>query len=208
MQLLRSDWCFEKHHKSLPRIRSAIFAAVLNMLIASALGAQSDLWAETYRGKVVDAETGEPLEGAVFVITWHKRPFITMNGPQYFHSANEGLTDGKGEFSVDGSPGVDWNPFTYIMERPHIAIFKPGYAPFPVGHLRETRQEETEQEMITGGALVKLPRLKTEQEMKQYTGPANMRIPSDVPYNEIPNLIKLINSHRKSIGFSPIGKLQ
>jgi hypothetical protein len=179
---------------------------MLSLLIVSVFGAYSDLWADTYRGKVVDAETGEPLEGAVFVIIWHKKPFITMNGPQYFHSANEGLTDGKGEFSVDGSPGVDWNPFTYIMERPHIAIFKPGYGPFPVAHVREKRQEETEQEMIKGGALVRLPRLKTDQEMKRYTSPTGMRIPSDVPYEEIPNLVRLINIQSKNIGIPPIGK--
>ena len=62
--------------------------------------------------KVVDAETGQPLEGAVFVIVWNKKLAVSMNGSRDFHSAKEALTDANGEFLVYGSPGLDWNPFT------------------------------------------------------------------------------------------------
>ena len=187
---------------SLKSIWLALITVVLSVLVSSSFGLPSVLWAQTYRGKVVEADTGEPLEGAVFVITWHKKPFITMDGPQYFHSAKEGLTDAKGEFSVDGSPTIDWNPFTYIMERPHIAIFKPGYGPFPVAHVREKRLEESEQEMVKGGAIIKLARLKTQEELKRYTSQTGMRIPSGVPNEDIPRLIKLINVQRKMAGLT------
>lgn len=171
-----------------------------------AFGSTTITWAETYRGKVVDAQTGEPLEGAVIAIVWYKKPVITMNGPQYFHSAKEGFTDSNGEFSVDGSPGIDWNPLTYIKERPYIAIFKPGYGPFPTGYFRERPTQEIEKALVEEGAVIRMPALRTEQEKTQYGSPTAMRIPPDIPYEEIPNLIRLINVHRKSLGFSPIGK--
>jgi len=200
------------HLCSLPaicRFRVGISLLVLFSILMILLGCGSTgiVWPQTYRGRVVDANTVEPLEGAVVAIVWYKRPFITMNGPAYFHSATEGFTDPNGEFAVNGSPGIILNPFTSIEERPYIAIFKPGYGPFPVAHLRERPLDEMREAMLKEGVVVKLPKLQTQQEMRSYGGPANMRIPPDVPYEEIPNLIRLINIHRKLAGLtSSIGK--
>lgn len=177
-------------------IEVAIVAAFLNCISVS------DVWAQTYRGRVVDAETGQPLEGAVFVIVWNKKLIVTMNGSRTFHSAKEAMTDEKGEFSVGGSPGIDWNPFTYVVEDPSIAIFMPGHGPFPRGHVREVSPVETEKAMRGTGAVIKLPRLKSQQEMRQYGGLGGLGIPSDTPYEKIPNLIRLINIHRKLAGVS------
>src|SRR6185295_1866140 len=141
-------------------------------------GSATDATAQIYRGKVVDAENGQPLEGAVFVIVWEKKGAISMNGSRDFHSAKEALTDAKGEFSVDGSPGVDWNPFTYVVKDPDIAIYMPGYGPYPVGHVMDVPQQEIVKSMTGAGAVIKLPKLKTQQEMRQFTGPENLRISS------------------------------
>jgi len=88
----------------------------------------------------------------VFVIVWEKKGAISMNGAQDFHSAKEALTDAKGEFSVDGSPGIDWNPFTYVVKNPKIAIYMPGYGPYPVGHVKDVPQQEKVKSM-TGRVL-------------------------------------------------------
>ena len=184
--------------RSLSALRWLILATIAAAVITC--GSTSDTWAQIYRGKVVDAETGQPLEGAVFVIVWYKKPFITMNGPQDFHSAKEALTDAKGEFLVDGSPGIDWNPFTYIKNDPSIVIFMPGYGPFPVGHVKELPTGELEKAMTGAGAVIKLPKLKSQQEMRRYTYPGSMRILSDTPYEAMPNLIRLINIHSKMAG--------
>ncbi len=175
---------------------------LLLVVMLFSFGSASAAWAQIYRGQVVDAATGQPLEGAVFVIVWNKKPLITMDGPQYFHSAKEVLTDSKGEFSLDGSPGIDWNPFTYILDNPSIAIFMPGYGPFPTGHVKETPREEMEKAMTGTGVVIKLPKLKSEQEMRKFSGPENLRIPTTTPYEELPNLIRLINIHRKLARFS------
>ena len=177
---------------------------VVGMMVAVLLefGSPTFAMAQIYRGKVVDAETGQPLEGAVFVIVWNKKPALSMNGPQYFHSATEALTDAKGEFSVDGSPAVDWNPFTYITKNPSVAVYMPGYGPFPVGHVKETPQKEIEKAMTGTGAIIKLPKLKTQEEMRRFASPGILHISTGTPYEEIPNLIRLINVHRKIAGLS------
>jgi hypothetical protein len=174
------------------------------MMVAGLLscGSATDARAQIYRGKVVDAETGQPLEGAVFAVVWSKKPRVTMDGPEYFHSATEALTDAKGEFSVDGSPGVDWNPFTYIVNRPSVGIFMPGYAPFPTGHVKEIPREEMVKGMIGAGVVIKLPKLKNQQEMRRYTSPGTLEILSDTPHEAMPNLMRAINIHRKLAGLS------
>jgi hypothetical protein len=174
------------------------------MMVAAILhcGSATDASAQTYRGKVVDAETGQPLEGAVFVIVWEKKPALSMNGYRDFHSAKEALTDANGEFSVDGSPGIDWNPFTYVVKTPSIAIFMPGYGPFPTGHVKETPVAEMKNAMTGAGVVIKLPKLKTQQEMRRYTGPGALHISTGTPYEEIPNLMRLINIHSKMAGLS------
>jgi hypothetical protein len=160
-------------------------------------------WTQTYHGKVLDAETGKALEGAVFVIIWFKKPMVSMDGPQYFHNAKETLTDVNGEFSIDGSPGIDFNPFTYVVDRPIIAIFKPGYGPFPTGYVRDKPLKETLAAMEKEGAVIKMPNLKTSEELRKYTDRVSMWIP-DVPSEKVPILIKLINVQRDKLGFSPI----
>jgi hypothetical protein len=177
----------------------------LALMLLWEVGAAGSLRAETYRGKVVDADTGEPLEGAVFVVVWYKKPLITMDGPTDFHDAKEVLTDAKGEFSLDGSPAIDWNPFTSVSKSPAIAIFKPGYGPFPFGYVADVPIQETKKALIKEGAVIKLPKLKTEQEMRKYTTPSDMLLSTSIPYDQIPNLIRLINIQRKNLGLQPIG---
>ena len=176
---------------------------LLAVLIAASFlncGSVNDAWAQTYRGKVVDAETGQSLEGAVFVIVWSKKTAISVNGSRNVHSAKEALTDSKGEFSLDGSPGLDWNPFTYVLRDPDIVIYMPGYGPFPVGHVKEPPIGEMIKAMTGAGAVIKLPKLKTQEEMRRYTSPGDLQISIKTPREKVPNLIRLINIQRKFVG--------
>ena len=155
---------------------------------------------------VVGAERGDPLEGAIVVVAWHKKPIITMDGPQYLHKAVEVLTDAEGKFSIDASPGIDWNLLTYVLKEPSIAIFKPGYGPFPTGHVDETSIEETKKALLEAGAVIKLPKLSTKEEMRKFTNPGDTWFAPMVQYERIPNLVRLINVQRKNLGLQPIGK--
>jgi hypothetical protein len=74
-------------------------------------------------GKVVDTETGQPLEGAVVVAQWRKTRGIP--GLQYsdLHKAAETSTDKEGAFSFSGTFGL-------LLEPPRMLIYKEGYIPW------------------------------------------------------------------------------
>ena len=82
-----------------------------------------------YKGRVIDAETKEPIEGAVVVVTYTKE---TMGIPHKYSSiinVRETLTDQNGEFYI---------PRYFTMIQPlsfedmaNFIIFKPAYGSFP-----------------------------------------------------------------------------
>ncbi len=76
----------------------------------------------------------------------------------------------------------------------------PGYGPFPTGHVKVSPQEEMVKAMTGAGAVAQLPKLRTQQEMRRYTGPESLDISSGTPNDEIPNVIRLLNIHRKLAG--------
>ena len=155
-----------------------------------------------YHGQVVDAETGKPIEGAVVVVEWHKKPRIAMGGINYFHSATETLTDPEGKFSLDSSPGIDWNPFTYVGHAPFILAFYPGYRPFTAAYPEDigtTSDLNKIAEAFERGVVVKLRKQTLESEQKRYTDTSGFG-PIMAPYTVIPNFHRLINIQRKIVG--------
>ena len=180
--------------------RFALFVLILGVGLLSL--APASYGGAAYHGTVVDSGTKAPLQGAVVVVVWHRKPIVTMDGPQYFHRAVEALTDAVGKFSVDASPGIDWNPFTYVVKEPRIAIFKPGYGPFPVAHVSPRSVKELEEALLREGALIELPRLKTKEELLKFTSPGDLWIWVDRD-ERIPHLMRLINIQRRGLGLQP-----
>lgn len=154
--------------------------------------------AATYSGKVVDAETGEPLKGAVIAVIWHKKAILSMNGGWSFHNAKETLTDAEGRFSLDASEGINWNPLT-IVQLPAVIIFQPGYGPLSPSTPRGYRDIVEMIEALEKGALIKLPKLSTKDELLRFSnlGP---HVLSYVPHQSIPNYVRLVNAQRKNLG--------
>lgn len=81
-----------------------------------------------YRGRVVDAVTGQPLADAVAIVVWeHEHPEIP--GQRQAGAVRSVLTDVRGEFTIDGG-GVERDPREVQLE-PRIVVWKPGYTPYP-----------------------------------------------------------------------------
>lgn len=70
-------------------------------------------------GKVVDAETGKPIEGAILLVEWLKGHGIGLTY-QTSAKAVEVFSDKDGIVKIPGY----FNPF---VEGPFITIYKPGY---------------------------------------------------------------------------------
>jgi hypothetical protein len=92
----------------------------------------------TCHGKVIDADTLKPIEGAVVWAIWMKcRPGIG-SGSCGTGMAKEVLTDANGEWQITGPKGNDDPGFIRSIfgilvpwnESPEIGYYKPGYFPF------------------------------------------------------------------------------
>ncbi len=84
-----------------------------------------------YKGKVIDAETKEPIEGAVVVVVYQKYSLIGGPGGGYSSivKVKETLTDKKGEFLFPAYTTIIWP-----LSREHWSTFifyKPGYKSLP-----------------------------------------------------------------------------
>lgn len=73
----------------------------------------------TLRGKIVDAETGAPIEGAVAMAEWTKTKGL---GNTYTVSAKvvEAVSDKDGNIELEGC----YSPF---VDKPSLTIYKKGY---------------------------------------------------------------------------------
>ncbi len=76
-----------------------------------------------YKGRVVDSETGEPIEGAVVLAVWRTNYPTGAGGISKYKDAQETVTDENGEFKL---PGRGFMVLTTV-ELSKIAFFKAGY---------------------------------------------------------------------------------
>ena len=84
--------------------------------------------AGSYRGRVVDARTGQPISDAVVVILW-QRLDDQIAGLRRLVTAQETFTDAEGGFVHDVRAIEAKLPPRTLA--PRIVMFRPGYTPVP-----------------------------------------------------------------------------
>ena len=179
-----------------------------------------------FRGRIVDSETKEPIEGAVIVAMYRSRPIVSGpgGGSSSIIHVKEALTDMKGEFAIPPYKTVI-QPNSY-EDRTDFIIFKPGYASYPhrtpqnriypldycgpeilfskeIGTKGEIRRR-SEVISITYG-IAQLPRLNTREERLKEAVPS-FSIGS-VNAENAPLLFEAINKELKDLGSKPIGRV-
>jgi hypothetical protein len=82
-----------------------------------------------FKGKVIDAETKEPIEGAVVVVTYSKTTHLPPEAYSSVINVRETLTDKNGEFYIPSYMTIV-QPLS-SEEWARFIIFKPGYGSFP-----------------------------------------------------------------------------
>ncbi len=153
-----------------------------------------------YMGKVVDKESGEPLEGAAVLAVYYTK-FHFIAGPVHkYLDAQETLTDKNGEFEIPSLTSFTFRPLHLFDSCPSFTIFKPGYGCFP-RHEGTTSTGINEQwfrsnEYVT----VKLPGFKTLEERKDNL-PSS---PTSVPNDKMKQFLYLRDLERINLGFQPI----
>jgi hypothetical protein len=113
------------------------FIAILTILLLAGAAYAGDI---KYQGKVIDADTLKPIEGAVVVFIWlESKARFPEGSDQRFKDAREAITDKKGDWTIVGPEDeMDkmFEPISllfnkYYTQSPEIVIYKPGYVKYP-----------------------------------------------------------------------------
>lgn len=153
-----------------------------------------------YKGKVVDLETGEPIEGAVVFIKFFTRVPNVGGSTFYAADAVEVLTDRNGEFDIPLRK-LTVNKFLHGWENKGQAIiFKPGYGAFP-GHPKVSMDIPGYSIPENKFVVIKLPKLKTINERKENL--RNLWIVINIPPEKHAALTRLKEIERAEIGLTP-----
>lgn len=177
-----------------------------------------------FKGKVIDAETKEPIEGAVVVAVYSKQAIrVAPESVGITIDVKETLTDKDGNFRIPSYTTMI-DPFSWSKQVTFI-IFKPGYGTFPDWRVRppkgmslETSFEkffsgevgvekevwvitdpwkigsESKKEKVAFG-IVELPKLRTREERWKAT-PGHITEMKD----KTPLLNKLLDEEYKALG--------
>ncbi|MDT8304086.1 MAG: hypothetical protein RQ760_21570, partial [Sedimentisphaerales bacterium] len=162
-----------------------------------------------YKGKIVDADTKEPLEEAVVVAIYHTYPVISgpAGGSSKVINVREAVTDKMGRFEIPSYTTMI-SPFS-TEEYTTFIVFKPGYASVSGIDLENIFSEENVKEVELpwrynqalkfrfSQGLVGLPKLKTREELlKRVLG-----FPTGYGSEELPLLYKTYEEEKKMYGF-------
>ena len=187
--------------------------ALTLMILLGITTASSALADGPYRGRVIDAETKESIEGAAVVAVWTREVFAVIQSNQHFAYAHEVVTNENGEFEM---PGMPWwrhvtlflNPLDWLERgQPQFYILKPGYGWYPhyrVSPPKGRRQEKLEH--FKKAVTVELPPWHiTEETLESFREklprcPFTGFIGKGEIAKFIPEYIKYINASRRKVG--------
>jgi hypothetical protein len=175
--------------------RAALLFLLVLCLVISASGCATPAIGP-WRGKVVEAGTMQPIEGAVVVAVWHKQSFGGPGGPnEGFLDAAETLTDKEGNFEIQPRRYLIIPLIRESSSRPDFTIYKPGYGYFP--NERVAPKEAITQFFLNERTVVELPKWTDKKQRLKTLGYIR---PPLVPDLYIPQLKNLINIERKNLG--------
>jgi hypothetical protein len=169
-----------------------------------------------FRGRIINAETKEPIEGAVAVVLYDKWPIISgPGGPNsYIFHAKETLTDSKGDFYI---PSFSSLTLSSLDAGIRFIFYKPGYmADYGPTNIKPILMESYfsagkvgEELEIEGGTfeqgsyvkwkgqlgILELKKAKTREEKWK----APMVFTSSLRANDLPLLYKAIDAAEKDL---------
>jgi hypothetical protein len=181
-----------------------------------------------FKGKVIDAQTKEPIQGAVVVVMYTSHPIISGpgGGSSSVIHVKETMTDVNGEFHIPSyTTLIQPNSFEDVAR---FLIYKPGYGDFPNNNISPPRRvslqtierffvektfgKEAEMETEVGPqtkskviyGVVELPKLETKEERLRAVPSTN---PGELSPEDIPLLYEAINKERKRFGLGPVGRV-
>jgi hypothetical protein len=190
------------------RVRVLLLACLL-AAVGLGIGSGAARAAGPWRGQVVDAENGQPIEGVVVVAVWERLSPGVVHQARAFHDVDEVVTDAEGRFVLPERELSPPNPFVTI-DGPQLTMFKGGYGLWRFKGSRTSAwpQDTTERmrrwdqamaEFGRGGAVFEIPQLKSKEErLKALPMSPNALLPR----SRIPKLNEAVGRERAFLGLT------
>lgn len=175
-----------------------IFGVGVVVLLATGCFGHLVYPSDTYQGKVIDAETKEPLVGAVVLAIWYQEAPGLGHPAEGYHDALEVLTNAHGEFTV---PAKTHLTMIGKIREPELVIYYPGYGFYPRYQVQPRDDKAIAAAYEQRFFNVALPRLKTRQERLNIL----VGLPHDpqIPDRKMPHSIRFMNEERRQLGLQP-----
>jgi hypothetical protein len=205
--------------------RLFISAIITAILIFMATPSHAFWWMiyhkPAFKGKVIDAETKEPIEGAVVVAVYSKTSYLgIVESYSVAIDVKETLTDKNGEFYLPSYTTII-HPFS-SEDMANFIIFKSGYGSFPNYRItppmklslpaieeffsNKTGTEgeigwdyKTSQKIKVTFGTVELPKLNTREERLDAKRSADI-FGLTITAKDLPILYKIISEENKDLG--------
>jgi hypothetical protein len=170
-----------------------------------------------WEGRILDINTGEPIEGAVVLAVWRTKTAAIIDYTHSVHGATEAVTDARGYFHIPQYNPVNYLPGISQTNGPYIQIYKPGYLFLDRINPMKLKRDVTNKDSTDGLnksqelnltyrvsaniiELPKLPDLSLDEKNKYLL----VTRPNDVPAEKMVNFTKALNEARASLGYSPL----
>jgi len=153
-----------------------------------------------YYGKVIDADTKQPLEGAAVLAVYYTESYGLAGSTDNYLDAQETVTDRNGEFQIPALHSIAFRPLQAFESYTWFKIFKPGYGCYP-------EYKKSMPMFVPNGSLpantlviIKLPKLRTRNERLE----SQRCEPVLIPIAKYKQFRSVINIERQSLGLEPI----
>jgi len=196
----------------------ALFTAIGIFVLLVIFVYATPLFNATFEGKVIDADTKQPIEGAVVVVSWTEEQGSPTGGTRRLVDVKEILTDKDGAWKLRGPRGTRdsfivsvysmLTMFTgaYYTTPAQFIIFKPGYCSYPQGFGIAACKERMKPYGIGNGEATELPKLvDSEDKLKNlldyiYDTGGTMKA-NEIIRNQ-KEFIRLLEEERRNLGLS------
>jgi hypothetical protein len=183
----------------------AAIAVVLWSLCVLASPAEG---AGPWRAQIVDAETGQPIEGVVVLAYWFR--YLASPGgwaAGKYHAADEVVTGPDGRFEVPSRIVINWLPVFAQIQGPEFKIFKPGYGQWQMrtpAYKPDGDGVDPADLFREEGVVIALPPLKTREERLKFYGSAGFGLPGGIPLERRKRFRAAEDEERSELGFKSI----
>jgi hypothetical protein len=151
-----------------------------------------------YYGKVIDAETKEPLEGAAVLIVYKTEQYGLAGAVSHYEDAQEMLTDKNGEFKIPSMRVSTFRILSSWEKYPEVRIFKPGYGCYPM-HKDATPDFDYGSLPSEKFVTIELPNVKKEARDERLRN-ADCHPSPNVRNNKYKKLFHLLQVERAALG--------